>query len=173
MGKPDGMPRNLVLCTIVLPVVFLALSGCRHKPVSVQCPALVAPDSLVLRSVKANSNPTFLRGQPAALLASIQYTLVSQDKAILEINLDQFPSTLTCSRDLQGMIRLLPMSRIPITRGTHVIEVPLTWPGDTGEGAAGQVFGKGTFSIEGSIIAEQLNYSLLTSRFGLIYCTQF
>jgi hypothetical protein len=103
----------------------------------------------------------------------MQYTLAFQDNAVLEVNLDQFPSAATCSRDTEGMVRLLPAVHIPITRGTHVIDVPLTWPGDTGEGAGGKVFGKGAVSIEASVLAEQVNYNLLTTRFGLAYCMQF
>ena len=168
------MRKLFARCRLILPVMLcLSVLGCRHKPNPVQCPIFVEPDSLVLRSVRSVENPTYLRGKPTALVATIQYTLVSRDNALLETNLNQFRSASTCSRDLRGMIRLMPGSQIPITRGTHVVEIPLVWPGDTGEETDGQVFGSGSLSIESSIVLDQLNYNLLTTRFGLAYCMQF
>jgi hypothetical protein len=165
--------RSMIHRSTLLMMLSVLTLGCRHKTNTVQCPVFVAPDSLVLRSVRAVNNPTLLRGKPATLVATIQYTLVSQDNAVLETNLNQFRSANTCSRDIEGMVRLVPVSRIPISRGTHVAEVPLIWPGDTGEGTKGQVFGIGSLSIESSVVLDQLNYNLLTTRFGLAYCMQF
>ena len=164
---------NLMRYPVILIVLFLPMLGCRHKQMVAKCPTIMEPDSVSFRSAHAVSNPSFQRGQQTKIMVTLQYTLTSQDSALLEINLDQFPSVSTCSKDVVGMIRLLPTSRVRIERGSHVIQVPLNWPGDTGEGAGGTISGKGTLSIEGSLIAEQLNYNLLTTRFGLQYCQQF
>lgn len=104
--------RHLVIVSVLL----LPMIGCRHKQIAPTCPTITESDSISFRSAQAVSNPSFQRVQQSKIVVTLQYTLTSQDTALLVLTLDQFPSVSTCSKDIDGMIRLLPASQVPLQR---------------------------------------------------------
>ena len=63
--------------------------------------------------------------------------------------------------------------RIPIQRGSHMDEVPIVWPGNTGVGAQGKIFSQGTVSLHASMWSDKPEYKFLTKWFGTEYCERF
>ena len=162
-------------------VLFVSalLIGClrSHPPTPTPAPPPLG-DSIVFISVNQLDGATLEPGKPAHLLIRLEYTLASYDSASLSLNLDQFSDPESCiprTGEAFATINVSPggAARIPISRGTHLVELPVTWPGDTGESLAGRVFGEGAVSFQSSMWVDGLNYRFLTQSFGNRYCVRF
>lgn len=172
------------VCVLILSPCLVA--GCRHTRVANSVPpgSLAGPaiqnqnaDSIALVFVPKSPGESLERGRPVEIIVSLQYTLATRDNAILRLSLDQFSNRESCvpSAESNGSPAFLnPAERvIPVTRGTHKLEIPITWPGDTGDGTNGRIFGSGTLSFHASLGIERPDYEFLTRRFGTEYCMRF
>jgi len=171
---------------LLLYLALVVLPGCHHSrvassappvaPASATTPDLLA-DSIALIQVKQVHGDALQRGSPVDMLVELRYTLAARDRAFLTLSLEQFPIRETCASSLEGgsvAVVLTPvMKEIPIVRGTHALEIPITWPGDTGEGTNGRVFGAGTISFRAAMRIDRPNYQFLTRNFGTEYCVRF
>jgi len=170
----------------VLFISLLALAGCRHTRIPSTVPASGLPestiplqnsDSIALLSVKQTHGHGLERGQPAEMTVTIQYTLATRDSAILKLSLDQFPNRESCISPSEGSGASAPLTlavrEVAVSRGTHELMVPVTWPGDTGDGTDGRIFGAGAVSFHASMRTDHPDYEFLIRRFGTEYCMRF
>jgi hypothetical protein len=167
-------------------ILLLAIAGCHHarvmKPANSLAPAnSVIPfqntDSIALVRVKLAQADALKRGKPQEMTVIVQYTLVSRNDAFLRLSLDQFSNRESCvtPEASAGPFALVSLSarEIQMSRGTHTVEIQMTWPGDTGEGTDGHIFGSGAVSFQASMRTRRPNYEFLTRRFGTEYCMRF
>lgn len=166
-----GVKRIVMLCLLV------PLGGChcvRVPPPPMQ--QVLPSDHIRLVSVEKQTKEGFERGKPVSFIVRLEYTLSSYDKGLISIAVDQFPNRNSCiSSETRPFDKIdaRPESTVPISRGTKTIEIPVTWPGDTGKGTSGGILGTGAISIEGSLWSEPLNHRFLTRYFGTEYCMRF
>jgi len=168
--------RQSALQRACLLLPLLGVFGCNLPRLGRTTPPLApdldsaAPaDSIKLISV--HQPPGSLRpGHPTDLIIRIQYTLSSVDRAELVVRLDQFPDRYSCTGS-DGVTLL--EKNMPMSLGSHVVELLVTWPGDTGAGSNGRAFGTGAISISASMGTEKPKYEFLTRKFGTQYCMQF
>jgi hypothetical protein len=172
--------RNVSLASLQL---FLA--ACHHTPVSAPTPVgapanspapFQGADSIAFGGVTLAQRGALARGHANDLVVRVEYTLVSRDHALLRLTLEQFSNPESCvpPQDAGSSNFITPAQKeIPITRGTHELEIPITWPGDTGQGADGRVFGTGTLSFSAAMRTAQPDYEFLTRRFGTEFCQRF
>ncbi len=158
--------------------VLLAL-GCHHgRPTRFTPPVPpdsfpVPTDSIAVVSVNQPGEPggiSLKSGNPAVWNVKVQYTLTTVERARLSLSLDQFADRTGCTG---SDVQTPAVKTVPITRGTHELEIPITWPGDTGAGTNGRVYGAGAVSIRISLSTERPDYQFLTRRFGTEICMQF
>jgi hypothetical protein len=154
-------------------------SGCKRASVAVHplAPEL-AGDSIQLITVRQEDGQTLQRGKPTRLIVRVAYGLASRDTAVLALGLDQFPDRTSCvpaksDADNVGTVASVAEVRIPIQRGSHVVEVPITWPGDTGVGTQERIFNQGTISLHASMWSDEPEYKFLMTWFGTEYCERF
>jgi hypothetical protein len=167
--------RLQIGCAVFVMLTAIGLgSGC--KRVSVAHP--VAPelngDSIELITVRQVDGETLERGKPIRLIVHVAYGLTSRETAIIAVGLDQFSDRTSCIPPNGGdTVATVAEVRIPIQRGSHMIEVPIVWPGDTGVGAQGKIFNQGTISLHVSMWSDKPEYKFLMKWFGTEYCERF
>jgi hypothetical protein len=153
-------------------------SGCKRVSVAHPVAPELTGDSIQLITVQQVGGQTLLRGKPKRLIVRVAYSLTSRETAILALGLDQFPDSTSCvppKGDVNngGTVATVAEGHIPIQRGSHVVEVPIEWPGDTGVGTQGKIFSQGTVSLHASMWSDKPEYKFLTKWFGTEYCERF
>jgi len=109
-------------------------------------------DSVQITSISPRPGTPLPRGKPLTLAVLVRYNLVSTDKAILALSVAEIPETAGGCSGTGG--ELSDAAQVPISRGQHDIQIPLTWSGDTGAATKGRVYGKGYIAIVPSFWAE-------------------
>jgi hypothetical protein len=163
-------------------LLLLSTVGCHRTriaaPVSSTAPETTPPilpaDSIALISV-TGSQGTLQSGRPQQFILHLQYTLASYDSALLSASLDQFSDPSSCvphGGETSDTIHTpnRPADAIRIVRGTHTLDVPITWSGSTAEGLG---LSSGAISFQSSLWAPHLNYRFLTRSFGTQFCQRF
>jgi hypothetical protein len=161
----------------MLTVMGLA-PGCRRASVARPAAPELTGDSIQLIAVRQEEGQSLQSGRPVHLIAHLAYGLSSRKTAILILGLDQFPDKTSCvpskgDVDIGSAISTVAEVRIPIQQGSHVVDVPIAWPGDNGVGTQGKIFSQGTISLHASMWSEKPEYKFLTKWFGTEYCERF
>lgn len=172
------MPIERVIRKLT-PLLVLVIVGCHHRSrMQTSIPPAVG-DSISLISVVQSHGNKLERGTPVELFVTIQYTLSTREQAVFVLDLDQFSTRETCAIPEEASIGIgqrltVATQAIPITLGTHTLEVRITWPGGSGQGEKyDRASGAGALSLRASMRTEKPEYSFLTYRFGTQYCMQF
>jgi hypothetical protein len=171
--------RFRVGCAVFVMLTAIGLdSGCKRVSVAHPVAPELTGDSIQLIAVQQVDGQTLQGGKPIRLIVRVAYGLTSRETAILALGLDQFPDRTTCvppKRDVDSgsAVATVTEVRIPIQRGSHVAEVPIVWPGDTGVGTQGKIFSQGTISLHASMWSDKPEYKFLTTWFGTEYCERF
>jgi hypothetical protein len=186
MKRPTLHRIRSVWRNISLAPLLLCLAACHHAPVSAPAPAgapanRVPPfqgaDSIAFGGVTLAQGDALERGHANDLLVHIEYTLVTRDSASLVLALEQFRNPESCAlaakNSAQPALVVPSQAQIAIVRGTHELQVPITWPGDTGKATDGIVFGAGAISFQASMRSDQPDYEFLVRRFGTEFCERF
>lgn len=173
---PSIRKHNLKHGTFTL-LSLCILTGCLCHRTLVNAPDPPQVDSIIRISVDQGKD-SLARGLPVHMLVRVQYTLATYDTGFLSLTLDQFPNTQSCIPQAGQEVSRIdvpgsPGNLAPIVRGTHTLEIPVTWPGDTGQGTDGHVMGSGAISFEGSLWSDHPRYRFLTRAFGTQYCVRF
>jgi hypothetical protein len=87
-----------------------------------------------------SSGTVLTRGKPIHFNVNVEYNLVSTDAAILALSLSQGPSSNGGCNKAGDFVAA---AEAPIQRGLGGMKLTLVWPGDTGEGTGGRVYGTG------------------------------
>lgn len=95
-------------------------------------------DSVELLSAMPQPGTNLERGRPLRFDIRLAYNFVSADAAILSVSTAQFRSRCNGT---QG--ELVDAVEVPIQNGRHIIQISLTWSGDTGRATKGRIFGQG------------------------------
>jgi len=153
-------------------------SGCKRASVARPVAPELTGETIQLIAVRQVEGQTLQRGKPVPLIVRVAYSFSSHETAILALNLDQFPDRTSCVPPIGGAnngttVATVAESRIPIQRGSHMVEVPIVWPGDTGVETQGKIFNGGTISLHASIWSDNPEYRFLTKWFGTEYCERF
>ena len=94
----------------------------------------------------------------------------------MSLSLDEFSDPDSCIRQnaARRTIDIHPQgtARLPISRGTHVVEIPISWPNDIADGK-GESTKRGTISFQSSMWTDHPEYRFLTRSFGTQYCERF
>ena len=166
-------------CAVFVVLTAIGLgSGCKRGPVAHPVAPELTGDSIQLITVRQVDGKTLQRGKPIRLIVRVAYGLTSRETAILALGLDQFPDRTSCvspkgDLDNGGAVATVAETRIPIQRGSHVVEVPIAWPGDTGVETQGKIFSQGTISLHASMWSDRPEYKFLIRWFGTEYCERF
>jgi hypothetical protein len=153
-------------------------SGCKRVSVAHPVAPELTGDSIELITMRQVDGQALERGKPIRLIVHVAYGLTSRETAILALGLDQFSDRTSCippkgDVDNSNTVATVAEVRIPIQRGTHMIDVPIVWPGDTGVGAQGKIFNQGTISLHASMWSDKPEYKFLMKWFGTEYCERF
>jgi len=177
--KRTVRPGILIAC-----LAFAA--GCHHPRETISVPpgslasAAVQDqnaDSIALVNVRVAHSDSLQRGRAAELIVTLQYTLAARDQAFLKLSLDQFSNRESCVISSDGKrapaFQMAAEKEVSVVRGTHTLVIPITWPGDTGEGTGGRIFAAGAISFHASLRTDHPDYEFLVRRFGTQYCMRF
>ncbi len=179
MSRFQFSRRLQIGCAVFVMLTAIGLgSGCKRVSVTHPAAPELAGDSIQLITVRQIDGQILRRGKPIRLIVRVAYGLTSRETAILALGVDQFPDKTSCvppkgDVDNCGTVATVAEVRIPIQRGSHVVEVPIVWPGDTGAGTQGRIFGQGTISLHASMWSDKPEYKFLTKWFGTAYCERF
>ncbi len=169
--------RVKIGCAVLVMLTGLCLgSGCKRVSVAHPITPELAADSIQLITVRQVDGQTLQRGKPIRLTVHLAYSLASREVAILTLDLDQFSDRTSCvppKGDNVGKIVTVAQVRVPIQRGSRVIEVPIIWPGDTGSGTQGKIFEQGAISFHASMASDKPAYEFLVRSFGTEFCDRF
>jgi hypothetical protein len=102
-------------------------------------------DSVALDSITPKPGTYLKRGRPITFNIDASYNLGSADSAILSISTVQLRTSAAGCRAGSG--ELVDAVEVPIVRGTHQVQVRLTWSGDTGSATKGRIYGSGYLSF--------------------------
>lgn len=177
---PSAFSRRPLPAFVVF-VILVAMgmgSGCKRVSVVQSVVPELTGDSIQIVTMQPVDGETLQRGKPIRLIVRVAYSLTSRETAILSLGLDQFPDKTSCvpsegDLDHGGTVATVAEARVPIQRGSYVVEVPIVWPGDTGVGAQGKIFNQGTISLHASMWTDNPEYKFLTKWFGTEYCDRF
>jgi hypothetical protein len=177
---PSAFSRRPLPAFVVF-VILVAIglgSGCKRVSVVQPVAPELTGDSIQIVTMRPVDAETLQRGKPIRLIVRVAYSLTSRETATLAIGLDQFSDKTTCvppkgDADNGAIVVTVAEARVPIQRGSHVVEVPIVWPGDTGAGTQGKIFNQGTISLHASMWSDQPEYKFLTKWFGTDYCERF
>jgi hypothetical protein len=164
---------------ISLCIMTLILGGCHYARIPTAASAPSPPlDSIALISVTQLNGSELERDKPAQLVVRLTYTLNSYDSASLSLSLDEFSNPTSCIPKTGEPFRTVDIrfgntARTPISRGTHVLEVPVKWPDVSHDDISRNVPGPGTISFHSSMWLESLDYRFLSRSFGTEYCERF
>jgi hypothetical protein len=161
----------------VLGLLLLAC-GCKYKRSAPPLAPTLTGDSLELIAVKQLDDSTLLSGKPSNFLVRMRYSLESRDSAVLTLIMDQFRNPSSCvfagyGEDTTAPIALTSADHIVLSRGTHELEIPATWPGGLTSENKQQVLGKGAISFHASLSTEHPQYRFMTRWFGTEFCQEF
>lgn len=172
---------NALIQTTCALLALIVLAGCSQArisaPVVPHSPSL--DNSIALVYVHHLSGPTLEVGRPAHFLVGLEYTLNLYDSARLSLDLEQIADPNSCIATAEGSARKIPVqtpsgATIPIFKGTHLLEIPVTWDGNPGTGKDGRYIKTGTITFESSMVtADRSRYKFLTRSFGNEYCMRF
>jgi hypothetical protein len=159
---------------LVATVGLVAQGKAQSNPAN---PPALRGDTIQLVSVETVNGGPVRRGQPVPMVVSIRYTLASHDDAVLSISTAQFRDPKHCA----GREELVTASEMVVNRGSGVVSIPITWPGDTGEQSKGHVYGSGSLSFMGMFWVNYNGHTMpdpASSRFGTFafyhdYCAAF
>jgi hypothetical protein len=171
--------RLQIGCAVFVMLTAIGLgSGCKRVSVAHPVTPDLTGDSIQLITVRQVDGQALQGGKPVRLILRVGYGLISRETAILALALDQFPDRTSCvppkgDVDNGGTVATVAEVRVPIQRGSHVVEVPIVWPGDTGVGTQGKIFSQGTVSLHASMWSDKPEYKFLTMWFGTEYCERF
>jgi hypothetical protein len=171
--------RLQIGCAVFVMLTAIGLgSGCKRVSVAHPVAPELTGDSIQLITVRQVDGQTLQRGKPMRLIVHVAYGLTSRETAILSLGVDQFSDVTSCippkgDVDNGDTVATVSEVRIPIHRGSHMDEVPIVWPGDTGVGAQGKIFNRGTISLHASMWSDKPEYKFLMKWFGTEYCERF
>lgn len=159
-------------------LLLMALAGCLRNRVSARIVPPSIDDSIGLVYVRHLDGPTFEVGKPAHLLVRLEYTLDLYDSARLSLSLEQFSSNPNTCSAAGELVKTIPVhisseDAIPIFRGTHTVEIPVTWSGNPGAGSDGRPIKTGVITFQSSMVTDVSHYKFLTRSFGSEYCVRF
>jgi hypothetical protein len=166
-------------CALFAMLTVIGLgSGCKRASVARPLAPELTGDSIQLMAVRQVDGQTLQSGKPERLIVHVAYGLNSRETAILALGLDQFPDRTSCvppkgDVDKGSAASTVAEVRIPIQQGSHVVEVPIVWPGDAGVGTKGKIFSQGAISLHVSMWSEKPAYKFQTKWFGTEYCERF
>ena len=154
-------------------ITLTAIQGCaHHRSATAPIPPGPSGDSIALVSMRQVDATRLTAGEPARFEARLQYTLSTFDQATLSIDLVQFSNRDSCSSDMGQIIQAAHVA-MPITRGTHLIDVPLTWPGGALPAGQDNIPASGAVSVQSSMGLIQPPYQFLLRSFGTQFCLRF
>jgi hypothetical protein len=105
-----------------------------------------AEDSVRIVSISPPAGTALARGTPLRFRFVVHYELTSRRSAILSLSLEQLRSRASgCKSDPSDRHsgELVTAVNIPVRKGSRDIETSITWPGDTGKGTSGRIYGSG------------------------------
>lgn len=100
-------------------------------------------DSVELLSATPQPGSHLERGQPLRFDIRLAYDLVSANVAILSLSTAQFRDSCNGTGG-----ELVDAVDVPIQNGRHVIQISLTWSGDTGRATKGRIYGRGFLGFQ-------------------------
>ena len=170
-------PVLRIVSTALILAVMVPIEGCFHQRVACRpFPNSLKGDSITLISVSQIGATNLTPRGVAHFSVHLEYTLTTYDRAVLSINMIQFTNPESCASSPGEVVRFddnrnSNSGHISIVRGTHTVDIILTWPGSDGNEV--DVAKSGAISIQGSMALIEPPYQFLLRSFGTQFCQRF
>ncbi len=134
-------------CLALLAIAVFGIGAAHRASGQDTKPVIPLADSVRLIKATPPAGTHLMRGNPVPIDVEVEYDLVSQDEALLEISIGEMPADVPdCKTKKRGQLTDASNS-VPITRGTHQLAFELSWSGDTGAKSKGVVYHTGYIAL--------------------------